>query len=167
MAVGIILFFCVFAGGYEEEIREDGEWLFVCEKGEVVAEISPAIFSLPEWEEKSLHGFTAGEDSLFISVFSSEGNGAVLAVFRKVESGYLFVEEFTSLFEGNSIEFSFCDPFIAANGELLFRLEWRAVFRGNTTNTGDEESCVNQSELSSFLILATDGQSLWTVHDHR
>ncbi len=167
MAVSIVFFLIVLAGGYEEEIREDGEWLFVCGKGEIVAEISPAVFSCPGWEEISRLELPAGEDSLFISVFSSGGNGAVLTVFRKAESGYQFVEEFTSLFGGNGIEFTVSSPFVSADGELFFRLEWTAHYRGYYAIPGDEESYVSQSELSSFLILAADGDSLRTVYDHR
>lgn len=105
-----LIAFVLATFGYEEEIRENCEWLFSIDKGECVQEISNDIFSQLEWEEKSRRGFVAGEDSVFISLFSNAGNGAALVLFRKSESGYVFVDEFTSLFGGNGIEFSVSHP---------------------------------------------------------
>ena len=165
--MSIILLLSILSGGYEAELREDGEWLLTCERGEIVTEVSPSFFREVEWVERSRHGVLAGDDSLFISVFMNDGSGAVLTVFRKVESGYLFIGEFTSLFGGNGIEFVVSDPFVSASSELLFRLDWTVYFRGDHSVTGGEDSYETPLKLSSFFILATDGDSLWTVVDHR
>ncbi|MCK5785360.1 MAG: hypothetical protein KAH54_02235 [Candidatus Sabulitectum sp.] len=162
-----LLILAILSDGYEVEIRNPGEGIFACRTGEVVPEISPSIFEELEWEETSRHGVIAGEDSLYISVFTNAGNGAVVTVFRRFGSGYLFIGEFTSLFGGNGIEFVVSDPFISANGEVLFCLDWTAYLRGYYAVPDDEDSHVSPSELSSFFILATDGDSLWTVLDQR
>ncbi|MCK5130867.1 MAG: hypothetical protein KAR40_01780 [Candidatus Sabulitectum sp.] len=88
-------------------------------------------------------------------------------MFRKSESGYVFIDEFTSLFGGNGIEFSVSDPLESANGELLFRLEWTEYCRGYYSIPGDGSSYVSPLELSLSQILSTDGKNLYTEYDHR
>ncbi len=153
--------------GYEEEIREDCDWLFTVEKGGYTESISSDLFSESGWVISSLDMFSLGGDSVYISVFSNEGNGAVLAVFRKTEQGYLFLDEFTSFFARNRIVFSVFHPFVSASNELFFRLEWTAFMGGYCTIEGDESSYLEPTELSSYLILVTDGISLRTEYDHR
>ena len=101
------------------------------------------------------------------AVFTNEGNGAVLAVFRKTELGFVFVDEFTSFFYRNRIVFSVSNPFTSANHELFFRLEWRAYMGGYCVVESDESSYLEASEISSYLIMVTDGEFLRTEYDHR
>jgi len=154
-------------GGYEQEIRDRGDTLLPCSYGETVESISPAIFSVPGWEEESRLGFLLNEDSVFVSVFTNQGCGAVLTVFRKVDGGFRLSGEFTSMFEGNGIEYAVSAPMISGNGELHFRLDWTINFRSRGADSENTESCVSSTELSSFLILATDGFRMWTVYDDR
>jgi hypothetical protein len=168
--MSVVIFLAVFLmtqGGYECEIRESGSTLLQCSSGEYVQVISPALFSQPGWTEAYRQGYSLNQDSIFISVFSNPGNGAVLTVFRKEESGFVLVDEFTSLFEGNCIEFVVSAPLISGSRELYFRMDWAATFRGYYSDPDNEDSFVAPSELSSFLIFATDGNSLRTVYDHR
>ncbi len=153
--------------GYEEEIREDCDWLFSVEKGGYVHSISSDVISEPGWSISSLDMFALDSDSVYISVFTNEGNGAVLAVFRKTELGFVFVDEFTSFFYRNRIVFSVSNPFTSANHELFFRLEWRAYMGGYCVVESDESSYLEASEISSYLIMVTDGEFLRTEYDHR
>ena len=163
----ILTLLAFLSTGYEEEIREDCDWLFSIEKGSHLNTVSSDLFSEPGWLISSLDMFVLAEDSVYISVFTNEGNGAVLAVFRKTEDGFLFLDEFTSFFGRNRIVFSFSHPFVSASHELFFRLEWRAYMGGYCITEGDESSYLEASELASFLIMVTDGESLRTEYDHR
>ena len=153
--------------GYEEEIREDCDWLFAIEKGAHVSSVSSDLISEPGWLISSLDMFVLSGDSICISVLSNEGNGAVLAAFRKTEQGFVFLDEFTSFFGRNRIVFSLSHPFISASDELFFRLEWTAYMGGYCIVESDESSYLEVSELSSFFIMVTDGESLRTEYDHR
>ncbi|GEM_PF-3046350 len=163
----IFLIAAVISGGYEQEIRGDCQSVFTIACGDTVQEITAGIFSEPLWVEVSRDEFAVKCDSVVICIFTSQRNGASLVLYKKADSGFIFEDQFTSLFGGNGIDFFLSHPFESASGKLLFRLNWTAFPVGYYAVPGDESSFVAPPAISSFFVLSTQGDSICTEYDHR